>query len=431
MIVAGYTNLDTLPNFSATSQLLTCNPKAGLWVNCSVDGADATEQALHGTNPQSLGISSMSIGSVGESFAIVNRSVIAGGTYRDVVFEGGESSFASQGGVTADHLGAGGILVAGLDTRNFFAPGWRVRKESIASAADFQDHSFYLSFNGDSMRAVSGSFGLAGMAGATISGLTFQPDIVFVYGAGYGLQNGMIVNLGVMDATNQWSCVSASAAIEIAPGNTTASQIKNGVLCLSPPIAQGFVGKPGPFEATGAITADGFTVTQVVAPPTTTAEYGYLAVADPNGEFKVGFGSMSSGTSGLAETPDAVLMATSWAADQSDHTPGRMSLGYLALQTAEGPGTFTDASLSASVFAEAPAANTGMRWRSNSTDALVQTDSSGAVLNTQNGVLTADGFTTSPSDGSIQYGWATLRGSFQEDCPEGAPQIYRRLVKIR
>jgi len=297
--------------------------------------------------------------------------------------------------------------------------------EDVTYWSDSGFRAFFLGLSGVTMETDVGTFVIPASGAETVINLPFTPDLVLVAGADSTESRSGIMSIGAIGAgDSQWGCSITVPYLGLDTSDIGVGWQKSGRLCIAAPCL-GFTGFTF-VEAVGAITANTLTISQDPgapwgAQPDTT--WIYLAIKDPGGEFKVGYGDMASGTSGMGRKPEAVLCATCWEPPVHDALPGRMtydypgclSVGYTVDQTWE-----TGTNLASVYCPTVPrliggGVGPGARFRSNSSlSTLVSKSWDGSIQNTLEASLVSDGFNVAASDPAAKYGWVAMRGSAQD-----------------
>lgn len=297
-----------------------------------------------------------------------------------------------------------------------------------AASSSWQDAGFrslFLLLSGAALETDVGTFALTTSGGSTVVTFPFTPDLVLVIGADAGGVAG-VQSIGAIDASgSQWAFSISVPYIGLDGSGIGTSWQSNAHLCISG-FVHGFLGDTFA-AATGAITTNTLTVTQDAGadhyPVFQTMTYTYLAIRDPDGEFSVGYGTMSTGESGLSSEPDAVLVATTWqpptSASPQDY-PGCLSLGYFATDTIDAAPQQAATYCPTIPRLEAGGQGPGKRFRSQtSAYSLISTDHDNTIQNTLEIAPDATGFSTTATDPSAEYGWVTMRVDGASRCQLG------------
>ncbi len=189
-----------------------------------------------------------------------------------------------------------------------------------------------LILGGRTLESHVGYLNPAGSGTVSVTGLTFQPDLVlysWVNQASFG-SNGptndqLACSFGAFDGTNQWSAAARTAFWLTIGGNARASRFSDSQIAAN----IDFPGYPR-IEAV-SLNADGFTLNYLSA--NSSYILMYHAIADPGGQFAVGVGTEGDTSISPGFAPDAVFFGNS-GCTAFDATQGGGSMGFGCVDSA-------------------------------------------------------------------------------------------------
>lgn len=290
----------------------------------------------------------------------------------------------------------------------------------IDIAADDQSTLMGLvSIGGKTMQVHSGSFQLTGAGTQAITGVGFRPDIVLFAGAEHNFFGDPLANIqpgglmfGAATPTQQLAFLNTTYYLQ-SLSTARLCQSESG-LCIVTAVSSYTEG------TLTSMDSDGFTLSFSGA---SNARIGYLALADPAGQFSMGIGTQGDTSFSPGFAPDVVLfVSASNTALHSQQHRAVFSFGAVDSTLAQFSG-----------FGGGDAASQHARYWDAKALALAKFTSPIAV----NGLatVTALGPTStlswSANDGTTQkFGWVALKFSAGQGylgCGGRPPQIYRRV----